>query len=78
MKPIKHPFFKGIKARKGIGIKCRGQGSRVKGQKPDSNFKLRTHFILGGARSGKSSFALRLAESIGSRNIYIATAEAQR
>ncbi|MEK6680460.1 MAG: bifunctional adenosylcobinamide kinase/adenosylcobinamide-phosphate guanylyltransferase [Nitrospirota bacterium] len=57
------------------------QGSGVKGQGSGKNLKLRTSnseliFILGGARSGKSSFALRLAESIGSRNIYIATAEA--
>lgn len=32
--------------------------------------------ILGGARSGKSSFALRLAESCWRRPLYVATAEA--
>lgn len=32
--------------------------------------------ILGGARSGKSSFALRLAETCGRRPLYVATAEA--
>lgn len=33
-------------------------------------------FVVGGARSGKSSFALKLAESSGSPMLYIATAEA--
>lgn len=32
-------------------------------------------FIVGGARSGKSSFALKLAESIKGKRLYIATAE---
>jgi len=32
-------------------------------------------FILGGARSGKSGFALKLAESIKGKRLYIATAE---
>lgn len=35
-----------------------------------------THFILGGARSGKSRRALQLAEKAGSRRLFIATAEA--
>ncbi|MEM6899036.1 MAG: bifunctional adenosylcobinamide kinase/adenosylcobinamide-phosphate guanylyltransferase [Pseudomonadota bacterium] len=34
------------------------------------------HFILGGARSGKSRRALELAESADARRIFIATAEA--
>lgn len=33
-------------------------------------------FVIGGARSGKSAFALKLAESIGGNRIYVATAEA--
>lgn len=33
-------------------------------------------FILGGARSGKSAYALELAESIAGERLYIATAEA--
>lgn len=33
-------------------------------------------FVMGGARSGKSAFALKLAESIGGKRIYVATAEA--
>lgn len=33
-------------------------------------------FILGGARSGKSSYALRLAEKQGGRVLYVATAQA--
>lgn len=36
----------------------------------------RTHFILGGARSGKSRRALVLAEKVASRPVFIATAEA--
>lgn len=32
-------------------------------------------FVVGGARSGKSSFAMRLAESCGSPRLYIATAQ---
>ncbi len=32
--------------------------------------------ILGGARSGKSAYALRLAEQLGGRVLYVATAEA--
>ena len=32
-------------------------------------------FVVGGARSGKSSFAMRLGESMGSPRLYIATAE---
>lgn len=35
-----------------------------------------THFILGGARSGKSRRALQLAEQAGARRLFIATAEA--
>jgi len=33
-------------------------------------------FITGGSRSGKSSHALKLAESLGERRLYIATAQA--
>ena len=33
-------------------------------------------FITGGSRSGKSSHALKLAESIGERRLYLATAQA--
>ncbi|MBI5875907.1 MAG: bifunctional adenosylcobinamide kinase/adenosylcobinamide-phosphate guanylyltransferase [Deltaproteobacteria bacterium] len=33
-------------------------------------------FILGGARSGKSAYALKLAESITGKRLYLATAEA--
>lgn len=32
-------------------------------------------FVVGGARSGKSSFAMRLGESMGTPRLYIATAE---
>ena len=35
-----------------------------------------TSFILGGARSGKSRRGLALAEQIGARRVYVATAEA--
>ena len=34
------------------------------------------YFIFGGARSGKSTFAEKLASSLGGRVTYIATAEA--
>lgn len=33
-------------------------------------------FVIGGARSGKSAFALQLAESMGGHRIFVATAEA--
>jgi adenosylcobinamide kinase/adenosylcobinamide-phosphate guanylyltransferase len=33
-------------------------------------------FVLGGARSGKSSFALSLAEQVGDRVVFVATAQA--
>ncbi|MBI5047871.1 MAG: bifunctional adenosylcobinamide kinase/adenosylcobinamide-phosphate guanylyltransferase [Deltaproteobacteria bacterium] len=33
-------------------------------------------FILGGARSGKSAYALKLAESIADKRLYLATAQA--
>jgi adenosylcobinamide kinase/adenosylcobinamide-phosphate guanylyltransferase len=36
----------------------------------------RHHLVLGGARSGKSRFALRTAEAIGPRRRFVATAEA--
>mgnify|MGYP001799373948 CR=1 FL=1 len=36
----------------------------------------RSHFILGGARSGKSRRALALAEEVAKRPVFIATAEA--
>ena len=35
-----------------------------------------TYFILGGARSGKSRRGLELADQIGGRKVFIATAEA--
>jgi len=58
------------------------QSSRFKIQgsnKKDS--QLATHnprliFILGGARSGKSAYALKLAESIPGEKVYLATAQA--
>ncbi|MDE3059973.1 MAG: bifunctional adenosylcobinamide kinase/adenosylcobinamide-phosphate guanylyltransferase [Pseudomonadota bacterium] len=37
---------------------------------------IRTTFILGGMRSGKSAYAERLAEQSGLRKLYVATAEA--
>lgn len=37
---------------------------------------IKSHFILGGARSGKSRRGLELAEQIGTRRAYIATAQA--
>jgi adenosylcobinamide kinase/adenosylcobinamide-phosphate guanylyltransferase len=36
----------------------------------------RVYFITGGARSGKSSFAEKLAGDLGGRQAYIATAQA--
>ena len=58
--------------------------NKVKGKKlktKEVNSKLRTPnsklvFILGGARSGKSVYALKLAESIVGKRLYLATAEA--
>lgn len=57
------------------------QGSGVRGQWSGKNIEHRTPnsklvFIIGGARSGKSGFALKLAESIKGKRLYIATAEA--
>jgi adenosylcobinamide kinase / adenosylcobinamide-phosphate guanylyltransferase len=37
---------------------------------------VRSVLVLGGARSGKSAYALRLAEANGSEKLYLATAEA--
>ncbi len=37
---------------------------------------LHSHFIIGGARSGKSRHALVLAERVGNRRVFVATAEA--
>ncbi|MEM6834609.1 MAG: bifunctional adenosylcobinamide kinase/adenosylcobinamide-phosphate guanylyltransferase [Pseudomonadota bacterium] len=37
---------------------------------------MKTYFILGGARSGKSARALSIAEEIGSARVFVATAEA--
>src|SRR3989337_695808 len=42
----------------------------------DSPIHSRLIFILGGARSGKSVYALKLAESIVGKRLYLATAEA--
>ncbi|MBI3753746.1 MAG: bifunctional adenosylcobinamide kinase/adenosylcobinamide-phosphate guanylyltransferase [Deltaproteobacteria bacterium] len=58
------------------------QKSKVKSQKLNAkDSELRTPnskliFILGGARSGKSAYALKLAESIAGERLYLATAEA--
>ena len=51
--------------------------NKVKGKKlktKEVNSKL--IFILGGARSGKSAYALKLAESMTGERLYLATAEA--
>lgn len=37
---------------------------------------MKTYFVLGGARSGKSARALSTAEEIGSARVFVATAEA--
>jgi len=42
----------------------------------ESTLGKRVIFVIGGVRSGKSRFALRLGESIGTRRILIATAQA--
>ena len=42
----------------------------------DSPIHSRLIFILGGARSGKSAYALKLAESMAGKRLYIATAQA--
>ncbi|MEK7802478.1 MAG: bifunctional adenosylcobinamide kinase/adenosylcobinamide-phosphate guanylyltransferase, partial [Pseudomonadota bacterium] len=40
------------------------------------NINMKITFIIGGARSGKSSFALREASGMNGHKLYIATAEA--
>jgi len=64
-----------------LNIKRQGQGARGKGQgKVGANGRSPLHgklfLILGGARSGKSSYALKLAESMTGERLYLATAEA--
>lgn len=57
----------------------KAKGERRKANKENSEpqtLNSELIFILGGARSGKSSFALKLAESIKGKRLYIATAEA--
>ena len=57
----------------------KAKGKRLKENKKDSEPQTPNSeliFILGGARSGKSNFALKLAESIKGKRLYIATAEA--
>jgi adenosylcobinamide kinase/adenosylcobinamide-phosphate guanylyltransferase len=62
-------------------LNTKKQGSGVRGQGSETNSKLKTQnskliFITGGARSGKSAFALNLADSMGKRKCYLATAQA--
>ncbi len=56
----------------GSGFRVQGSGKNIEHRTPNSKLV----FILGGARSGKSSFALKLAVSIKGKRLYIATAEA--
>jgi len=62
-------------------LSTKRQGSGVRGQGSETNSELKTRnskliFITGGARSGKSAFALNLANSMGKRKCYLATAQA--
>jgi adenosylcobinamide kinase/adenosylcobinamide-phosphate guanylyltransferase len=43
---------------------------------PEPNFRLKSLLVIGGARSGKSSYAQRLAEGSGLEPVLIATAQA--
>jgi len=52
----------------------KSQKSEVRSQKSDKKHS-RLVFVLGGARSGKSVYALKLAESIVGERLYLATAE---
>lgn len=61
-----------IKRLKAKGERRKANKENSEPQTPNSELI----FILGGARSGKSSFALKLAESIKGKRLYIATAEA--
>lgn len=59
--------------------RLKAKGERRKANKENSEPQMPKSeliFILGGARSGKSGFALKLAESIKGKRLYIATAEA--
>ena len=58
--------------RQGSGV--RGQGSDKKNSSLTTDHS-RLIFILGGARSGKSTYALKLAESTPGKRLYLATAE---
>ncbi|MBI5894359.1 MAG: bifunctional adenosylcobinamide kinase/adenosylcobinamide-phosphate guanylyltransferase [Deltaproteobacteria bacterium] len=67
---------------RGLNTKRQGQGvkgSRDQGDKP-KNSRLTTYdprliFITGGCRSGKSAYALKLAESMKGKKAYLATGE---
>lgn len=62
-----------------IKKRLKAKGERRKANKENSEPQMPKSeliFILGGARSGKSGFALKLAESIKGKRLYIATAEA--
>ncbi|MFZ3064710.1 MAG: bifunctional adenosylcobinamide kinase/adenosylcobinamide-phosphate guanylyltransferase [Nitrospirota bacterium] len=61
-----------IKRLKAKGERRKANKENSESQTPNSELI----FILGGARSGKSGFALKLAESIKGKRLYIATAEA--
>ena len=61
-----------IKRQKAKGERRKANKENSEPQTPNSELI----FILGGARSGKSSFALKLAESIKGKRLYIAAAEA--
>ncbi len=75
-----------IKRQKAKGRSQKGKGETGKGGNGEihspfhrfaaSPFRSRLFFITGGARSGKSDFALKLAELIKGKRLYIATAEA--
>ena len=63
-----------------MNIKRQGSGIRSQGSDKKNSSLTTGHsrliFILGGARSGKSTYALKLAESTPGKRLYLATAEA--